>query len=179
MENGIKIICVNGAPGSGKTTIENLCCDMLKGHGKIASTVDFVKKVALYAGWNGQKDLKGRKLLSDLKDILTEYNDIPIKQIEKEIRVWKDELENFGINLNNCVMFCDVREPSELQKMKNYFNARCVLIRRPSVENLPTSNHADANINLFDYDYVLINDCKYLELEEKCNNLLNWIFNEN
>ena len=48
---------------------------------RIISTVDFVKEVAKFCGWNGQKTPKDRKFLSDLKNILTQWNDIPYKDI--------------------------------------------------------------------------------------------------
>ena len=76
----VKVVIINGMPMSGKTTFEELCqkiCDpFAKESGfeednilcvDICSTVDFVKIVAKQCGWDGTKDLKNRKFLSDLK----------------------------------------------------------------------------------------------------------------
>ena len=71
---GLKIVIVNGAPGSGKTSFESFCQDKMGDYCQIRSTVDLVKEIALfYTGWNGEKDLKSRKFLSDLKDLLSQY----------------------------------------------------------------------------------------------------------
>ena len=52
------------------------------------SSVDFVKEVARFAGWNGEKNLHTRKFLSDLKDLLTFLDDIPFKKIEERMRAF-------------------------------------------------------------------------------------------
>ena len=72
MKSGLKIVIVNGAPGSGKTSFEELCQDKMGDYCQIRSTVDLVKEIAsIYANWDGKKDLKSRKFLSDLKDLLS------------------------------------------------------------------------------------------------------------
>jgi len=53
------IIIVNGAPRSGKDTFVNFCLKELKGLGKSVSTVDFVKEVAKFCGWDGEKAWQG------------------------------------------------------------------------------------------------------------------------
>lgn len=69
---GLKIVIVNGAPGSGKTSFENFCQEIMGDFCQIRSTIDLVKEIAtIYAQWDGKKDLKSRKFLSDLKDLLT------------------------------------------------------------------------------------------------------------
>lgn len=79
------IIVINGLPRSGKDTFVYLVS-------KYAitsnfSSVDFVKDVAKYAGWNGEKDGKSRLFLSKLKELLSKYDDIPYKKIKEEI-IW-------------------------------------------------------------------------------------------
>lgn len=78
-----KIIVINGLPKSGKDTFASFAS-------KYATTtnfssVDFVKEVAKFAGWNGVKDLKARLFLSKLKELLADYDDIPYKKIAEEI----------------------------------------------------------------------------------------------
>ena len=85
----VKVVVINGMPGCGKTTFEEMCSDICDpfaveptshvpgfSEGRvlgidICSTVDFVKVVARQCGWDGTKNLKNRKFLSDLKDLLT------------------------------------------------------------------------------------------------------------
>ena len=61
------VLIVNGAPQAGKTTFNEMLKDMADGEVKIYSSIDYVKMIAFTLGWDGIKDDKGRKLLSDLK----------------------------------------------------------------------------------------------------------------
>ena len=78
----VKVIICNGRPGVGKTTFQEMCQIYAREEWEnkirvdITSTVDFVKDIAKQCGWDGTKDLKNRKFLSDLKDLLTEWNDV-------------------------------------------------------------------------------------------------------
>ena len=57
--NGLRVVIVNGKPGVGKTTFEKLARDILgEAFCECRSTVDKVKEIAMYAGWNGEKDEK-------------------------------------------------------------------------------------------------------------------------
>ena len=84
---------------------------------RIISTVDFVKEVAKFCGWDGQKRPQDREFLSDLKDILTQWNDIPYKDItssyERDKEIWKQ----LGYNEEDCLYFIMCREPKEIQKL--------------------------------------------------------------
>lgn len=80
------IYVVNGAPRSGKDTFCSMVAKFMgEGYVRVYSTVDYIKTIAASAfGWNGEKTPRARKFLSDLKDLLTEWNDIPFKDIQKK-----------------------------------------------------------------------------------------------
>ena len=83
----MKMFVVNGFPGSGKTLFAEYCDSILKekfNHCSIlrTSVVDPIKAIARVIGWNGDKDEKGRKLLSDLKDTLDSYNHFTFNSID-------------------------------------------------------------------------------------------------
>lgn len=167
----MKIICINGYPRSGKDTFVSFCYE----YGSIIqsySTVDFVKKIAKICGWDGVKDLKGRKFLSDLKDILTEYDDIPIKKIKEKILDLIRPIENLGYNTDRIIFFIHTREPEELQRFKDEFGAKTLLIQRPSVEDAEQSNHADKEVLNFNYDYVIDNDGTLEDLQKKADSFI-------
>lgn len=126
----------------------------------ITSTVAFVKDIAMRCGWDGTKTPKNRKFLSDLKDLLTDWNDVPFKRIQQRIQ-W---LEMCG---DNYILMVDCREPSEIQKFKDRLNALTVIIRRPEVENEETSNHADAEVMNYNYDLTIWNNSDKIELANK------------
>ena len=64
----------------------------------ILSTVDFVKEIAKKCGWDGTKDLKNRKFLSDLKDLLTNWNNVPFNKIEQQVKSIEDEWKYYDID---------------------------------------------------------------------------------
>ena len=82
----------------------------------ILSTVDFVKEIATKCGWDGTKDLKNRKFLSDLKDLLTNWNNVPFNKIVQQVKSIEDEWKYYNIDLNRTAIFIDCREPEEIQK---------------------------------------------------------------
>ena len=182
----VKIVVVNGMPGSGKTTFEEMCeeiCDpffkvpgFVKGNilcVDICSTVDFVKRVARICGWDGTKTLKNRKFLSNLKDLLTEWNDVPFKQIETRAKARMNTEAAL-----DWILFVDCREPAEIQKLKEGLNATTVLIRRPSVENKETSNHADSEVFNYDYDLNIYNEYGLDELKILAENFIEYMKKE-
>lgn len=169
-----QIIVVNGFPGCGKTSFENFCIKKLAPYGDIYSTVDFVKQIAEKCGWKGEKDLKARKFLSDLKDLLTEWNDIPFKKTESRAVKFSNELAAYGL-YNDAYLFVDCREPKEIQRFCDELGAVSLLIRRPGNEPLKASNHADANVLDYHYDFVIENDGDLDDLEVKADEFLDLI----
>ena len=168
------IIVVNGAPRAGKDTY----CEMVQKimeervgpySCRIISTVDFVKEVAKFCGWNGQKTPKDRKFLSDLKDILTQWDDIPYKDIIGSYEGCKEIWKQFGYDEEECLYFIMCREPKEIQKFVDRIGARTLIVRRFNVEELPQSNHADADIFNYKYDSYIYNNGTLEELEEFAN----------
>lgn len=129
--------------------------------------MDFVKDIAKEAGWNGEKTLKNRKFLSDLKDLLTEWNDVPYNKIKDEYDDFNLELEQYDVSHHKAFLFVHCREPQEIQKFKDRLNAFTVLIRRESVESNKQSNHADSEVFNFNYDAVIDNNGSLQDLEEK------------
>ena len=177
--SNLKILAINGAPGSGKTTFENMLAKEMGRYYDSRSTIDLVKQVAKLCGWDGTKDLKSRKFLSDLKDLLTEYNDAPMNDIKQHINNFEEELTMYYVVNQPHIFVSDVREPRGLQRFKDELNAITVLVRRPEVEGLATSNHADAEVFNFNYDYIIYNDSTLEVLEARAKTFLKLLFPEN
>ena len=160
----VQIVIVNGMPTSGKSTFVEYCLRKLGYLGREISTVDFVKEIAIMAGWNGEKTPRNRRFLSDLKDLLTEWGDVPFKKIEQAKRNFECELESYGMDDAKAFLFVHCREPKEIQKIKDRLGAYTVLIRREDVETDNQSNHADGNVFNFKYDMVINNNHGLKEL---------------
>lgn len=175
--SGLRVVIVNGKPGVGKTTFEKLARGILgDAFCESRSTVDKVKELAVEIGWKGEKDLKTRKLLSDLKDICTEYNDMPVTDIIKYLNIWESDLKYYNVSGRPHVFFIDDREPEHIQRLKEKLNAVTVLIRRPGDEDIETSNHADKNVFNYNYDWVINNNGSLGDLEEETERFINWLF---
>lgn len=152
------IVVVNGFPQSGKTTFEQCVQDWITREDLnqkcyILSTIDCVKEIAKKCGWNCQKTPRSRKFLSDLKDLMTEYNDYPIRDIE--FKLMNIRLENPP---SKSVIFIDCREPDEIQKLVDRQGAITVLVRRAPTAQATYSNHADAEVLEYSYDYIIENN---------------------
>ena len=141
-----QIVIINGTGGSGKDTF----CEFVSKYTKVYnySSIDKVKEIAKLIGWNGTKNEKDRKFLSDLKRLTTEYNDMAFNDV-------KTNVEEF-LKSNNNIMFIHIREPEEIEKAKRAFNAKTLLIKRNGLDNI-TSNASDANVDAYSYDYIIHN----------------------
>lgn len=158
------ITIINGHPRSGKSQFVEYCREVSKSGVVLEySTVDFVKELAVECGWDGTKDPKNRKFLSDLKDLLTEWNDVPFKKSKEFI----DAVHTFA--QGDIMAFIHCREPKEIQKFVDHYGKdRCITLRiqRPSVDGDDQSNHADAQVDEYDYDLTIVNDGTLDELRE-------------
>lgn len=142
------VFITNGTGGCGKDTFAQLLNEILPVYKY--SSISRVKLIAYECGWNGRKDEKDRKFLSDLKRLLTEYSDLPFEDIKKRHREWlfDDKLP---------VMIIDIREPEEIQRAKEAFDAQTILIVNDRVKPI-TSNMADANVLDYNYDIIIENN---------------------
>lgn len=157
-----KYVIINGYPSSGKdTTVKQ--CGILRDNVENMSTVDFVKHVAKTCGWDGKKDDRGRKFLSDLKDAMTQYDDIPLKNIVDNVKM-----------LDNRIIFIHCREPDEIQKLRCLLDAITLFIKNDNVD-LPNTNHADAEVENYQYDYVLDNSGSLGDLIMESDKFLRWL----
>ena len=173
----MKIIVVNGPPRSGK----DLFCQFAVFYRNQIynfSTIDEVKKLAKILGWDGIKDAKGRKFLSDLKDAMSEYNDLPreyvLKQIEKECNLLNLQ---YPMGAHRAIFFVQAREPEEIDRWVTVNGAKSLFITRPNIEQ-KWGNHADDEVFDYDYDYLLINNGTKAEWAEKTREFIDKIREE-
>ena len=176
----VKVVIVNGKPGVGKSEFERQCaaqCNLFHrttgfSLGRdlwidVTSTVDFVKEIATECGWDGTKTLENRKFLSDLKDLLTQWNNVPYNMIVNRANRLPNNMD--------WIMFVDCREPAEIQKLKEGLNATTLLIRRPGDEETETSNHADAGVFNYEYDLTIENNSDIMDLAKKAKDFINYM----
>lgn len=157
-----KVIVINGAATVGKSTFVSLCHE-IDPRVIETSTVDFVKEIALQAGWNGIKDEAGRRFLSELKDAMEHYYDIPNKSVGDFIKTHSDN-----------IIFVNAREPHNVQYYVDNYNAITVLILNPNAK-LVNDNHADTGVYDYTYDYYIENSGDLKLLKESAKTFLKYL----
>lgn len=166
----MKIIIINGSGGSGKSTFVKFAKES-KVNVLEFSMVDYIKKLAYKIGWDGNKDDKGRRLLSDLKDALDRYDDVSFNSVLDQILLMADDIDE-----TNTIVFIHAREPKDIERWVKEKKATTLLIRRPGVEKF--SNHADREVYDYDYDYEYLNNGDLDKLREDAINFVEWIIDK-
>lgn len=165
----MKIIIINGYAGVGKSTFVEMCKkDYLVTE---LSTIDPIKDIASKIGWNGQKEPKDRKFLSDLKDLLSRYNDYPFKATINSIYAEVSFMELLKVDAEE-IFFVHCREPEEIERFKNELGARSLIIRRHGPETVTQINHADNNVFNMVYDYTIFNEGSLEDLEKSAKEFM-------
>lgn len=152
------VVVINGAGGVGKDTMCSFAAQAYKVRN--VSSVDPIKAIARMAGWDGDKSDKSRKMLSDLKMLFTEYNDLCLRYIKEQYGQFLEGDEQ--------VMFVHIREPEEIARFVAVAPERIktLLITNSAKEKHVYQNASDDNVEKFDYDRVYDN-CLSLEETEK------------
>ena len=134
------------------------------------STIDTIKDIAeSHFGWDGEKNAKGRKLLSDLKIASIKYNDMPHNEMKTAI----DYAEKSG---QYDVFTCMIRDISEIEKAVNDPCLKdkivTILITSNRTKNNTYGNVADDNVMNYIYDYYIDNSGTIEDLKESAQQLL-------
>ena len=162
----MKIFIINGRGGCGKDTFVELCAKHVPKYMCLnISTVDEVKEIAKFCGWDGGKEDKDRKFLSDLKALLTEYNDLPHQSVLRDIALFKAELEAYDINPDEAIVFIHCREPEAIKRLRQELNAVTVLVRRTCLEKHEYGNASDDGVDNYGYNFTIFNDGTIDDLE--------------
>ena len=201
MEKPIKkIIIINGSDGVGKNAFakrvieetlklakrivpvenEDYCVDpeIFYRRNNI-STIDCVKNIAKMFNWNDEKSEKDKKMLSDLKNLITVYNDYLFKDITTQINDWlyydKKRLNDM---YDHSFLFVHCREPKEIDRIRNQFpNTFTLLVQNPKVAKV-TGNHADREVKNYNYDFIVVNDSDLRALRKVAIDFYKKIFNQ-
>lgn len=201
------IIVINGSGGKGKDTFTNLCLELTYKNKNIdkdilitpkedilntlenmknnklknmcnIDSVYLVKNLATMAGWDGTKTENNRKFLSDLKDLLSNWDDVPYKETIKNINIAIKNIKNF--NNGDGLIFVHSREPKEIQRYVNYFDSNIchtLLVKNPNVSAI-LSNHADKNVEDYHYDFIVYNNKDLNSLKEKAKLFYHHLFED-
>ena len=166
------IIIINGVARSGKDEFVTITKKFVKpAHIQVhnISSIDPMKEIAKFLGWNGDKNEKTRKFLSQLKQISVEYNDYPFRYI-------CDWLEKFSLkDVLPKIVFIHCREPKEIQKIYDYCLENQLTVKTMLVErnvDIP-DNKSDQGVNDFKYDIYVQNNGNLDKFEKTTKKILN------
>lgn len=144
-----QIFIINGSGGVGKDALIELIASCYDFHIMNFSSVDKVKQIAKIIGWDGGKTERDRKFLSDLKILCSEYNDMPFNSMSDVVKDFR--------NNKSIMLFLHIREPEEIERARQEFGAKTILVKRDSVKHI-TSNMADDGVFNYEYDVVIDNN---------------------
>lgn len=168
------IIIINGKGGVGKDTLCNFAKEWYRV--KVISSITPIVEIAKKYGYTGKKTLKERKFLSDLKDVFTEFNDLPFKYLTTQIT-------EFLASKQYDVLFVHIREPKNIRRLKEYissnFGISCItmLVKRGD-DTAQYGNHADDDVLNYNYDKIFDNNYTLSEANEKFHNLMSELVKE-
>ena len=156
MVNEKQVFIINGKGSVGKDTFVKMVNDYIPS--ATYSSVDETKYIASLMGWDGRKDAKSRKFLSDLKRLSSEYNDKPYLDVLERINFFFNSMYE-----EDTLLFVHIREPKEIQRLVDFckesnIEVSTLLIKRENIESVEYGNMADDNVYNYDYDFVINND---------------------
>jgi hypothetical protein len=158
--NNRKIIIINGKPRAGKDIFCKIISDLFTGNVHVFSSVVPAKKAAKILGWDGIKNEVSRKFISDLKDLSTNVYNHSFEWMKSMIECADLLYQSDSLaGDHEYIIFFHIREPEEIEKLvMAYPDAYTLLIKRPELDNNNYNNHADSNVDKYDYDRTLVND---------------------
>ncbi len=152
-----KIYITNGSGTNGKDSFARAIAKYIPTYKY--SSINLVKDMLKVAGIEEKaKTEEYRLLCSDLKDRLTKYDDIPFKDVLSIVTDFKRNL------IDTDVLLIDIREPEEIARAVETFGAETILVRNPNAIKIK-SNHADRDVENYEYDYIIENDGTLEQLE--------------
>lgn len=165
-----RVFIINGSGGVGKDTICALAARVWKV--KNTSSITPIHDVARAAGWNGDKTPAARRLLSRLKEVCTEYNDLPFRYC---VGAYQEFLQG-----TDEILFVHIREPEEIERFRQTVGGFCrtVLVRRPALEQSRglLGNRSDDGVENYRYDCIFENDGPLEALPDKVERFFRGLF---
>lgn len=153
-----KIYITNGSAENGKDSFAEFVSKYITVYKY--SSIDLVKDMFEVVGISKEnKTEKKRRLWSDGKDLLTEYDDIPFKDVTSIVTDFKNN------RIETEILFIDIREPDEIARAVETFGAETILVRNQNAKKI-TSNHADRDVENYSYDYIIENNGTLEQLDK-------------
>lgn len=163
----MKVILISGKAQHGKDTLASYIQAQSTNLG-ILHFANELKEDAIFLGWNGEKDDKGRRFLQQLGDVMKDYHGITYYADRS-----KNKIDD--CNFRQGYIIPDWRLPYEVNPFKD-IDVITIRIERPNFDNglsdEAKSHISETALDDYDFDYVIINDGTFEELELKALHLV-------
>ena len=155
-----QVFIINGRGSVGKDTVCNCVAQYCRVRN--ISSITPIVEIARFAGWSGEKTLAARKMLSQLKQVFTEYNDL-------SFRYCMEQYQQFCACSDEEILFIHVREPEEIARLKAAIGRGCrtLLIRRKDEHVTQYGNRSDDEVEQYSYDLYFQNEPPLETLPER------------
>ncbi len=139
-------IIINGSGGVGKDFLCECLADCY--NVQVVSSIDPVKAIARTCGWDGVKNTRSRKFLSDLKRVISDYSDY-----------LTDYMADAYAASDADFIFFHIREPAEIAKLAARIpDVHTLLVKTHRAVALAGGNASDEQVEAYDYDSIFYND---------------------
>lgn len=161
MDDTVKkqVFIINGRGGVGKDTV----CSCVAQYCRVRniSSITPIVEIARFAGWSGEKTLAARRMLSQLKEVFTEYNDLSFRYCMEQYQLFSESEDE--------ILFIHVREPEEIARLKDAIGEDCrtLLIRRDDENATQYGNRSDDEVEQYTYDLYFQNEPPLETLPER------------
>lgn len=159
------VVIINGTGSCGKDTVGDIVSKYCKTC-RIDS-VEIPKYILKLLGWDGVKTTQARKTISELKKVLSEFNDCVFTTMTSRVEVFMSDSFDYAY------AFVHIREKPEIDRLHDYCVDRGYSVKKCLVlgrHERNWGNDSDDNPDYFnpdDYDIVLHNDGDISFLEEQ------------
>lgn len=142
------VIIINGRGGVGKDTLCSFVGKKFKT--RVVSAITPIKKLAVDIGWDGTKDARSRKLLSELKRVVVEYNDYPTGYLTEKYREF--------LASDETILFMHIREIDEIKKIREVIPEEICATLLVTKEDVGSwGNPSDDMVDQYEYEYYYDN----------------------
>ena len=179
MSNFHQLVLINGMATSGKSTFAQFCIDYAKRkygvNGEELSTVDWVKEVARFCGWDGKKTELDRRFLSDLKFALERWDGSPVTSVLDKLK--KHPEDESWISFVNCREPRNIDEFIQLNMETTGWPCVTVFVQNDRAPKI-TSNPADAGVFNYNYDIYINNNSDLIALRQEAERFVDELWGE-
>jgi hypothetical protein len=166
-----KLVFILGKVGAGKDTLVNIFKSEYQFEPFFYA--DNLKAVLMYAGWDNEKNLRGRKLLQDVGYAFRKYDEnFWVDWVFEDIESYIESYEEGKLPNNEArIIIGDVRHPNEISRLLELFNKKygwnksvTIKIKGPNrdgnreMDQETLADVSETSMDNYQPDYLIIND---------------------